>query len=85
MRQKDRAAERLMNFRFLVPAEAELLDAVDYYNSQSEGLGYEFALEVKRTKERIIQYPEAWPQISKRTRRCRTNRFPHGSYLSDRK
>lgn len=27
-----------MNITFLPPAEAELLDAVAYYNSQSEGL-----------------------------------------------
>ncbi len=45
---------------------------------QSEGLGYEFAAEVKKTIERIIQYPEAWTKLSKRTRRCRTNRFPYG-------
>lgn len=67
-----------MNITFLAPAEAELLDAVAYYNTQSEGLGYEFAAEVKRTIERIIQYPEAWFQLSKRTRRCRTSRFPYG-------
>lgn len=67
-----------MDITFLAPAQAELLDAVAYYNTQSEGLGYEFAAEVKRTIERIIQYPEAWVQLSKRTRRCRTNRFPYG-------
>lgn len=67
-----------MNITFLAPAEAELLDAVAYYNLQGEGLGYEFAAEVKRTIERIIQYPEAWFQLSKRTLRCRTNRFPYG-------
>jgi len=67
-----------MNITFLVPAETELLDAVAYFNSQSEGLGYEFAAEVKKTIERIVQYPEAWFQLSKRTRRCRTNRFPYG-------
>ena len=67
-----------MNITFLAPAEAELLDAVDFYNSQSEGLGYEFAAEIKRTIERIVRYPEAWVQLSKRTRRCRTNRFPYG-------
>lgn len=67
-----------MHIKFLAPAEAELLDAIAYYNTQSEGLGYEFAAEVKRTIERIIQYPEAWFQLSKRTRRCRTNRFPYG-------
>lgn len=67
-----------MHIKFLAPAEAELLAAIAYYNTQSEGLGYECAAEVKRTIERIIQYPEAWFQLSKRTRRCRTNRFPYG-------
>lgn len=67
-----------MNIKFLAPAEDELLEAVTYYNMQSEGLGYEFAAEVKRTIERIIQYPEAWFPLSKRTHRCRTNRFPYG-------
>lgn len=45
---------------------------------QSEGLGYEFAAEIKKTIERIIQYPEAWAKLSEHTRRCRTNRFPYG-------
>jgi plasmid stabilization system protein ParE len=67
-----------MNVDFLKPAEAEFLEAVAYYNQQSEGLGYEFAAEVKRTIERIIGFPDAWPKLSERTRRCRTNRFPYG-------
>lgn len=67
-----------MKIEFLAPAEIELIDAISYYNMQSEGLGFEFAAEVKRTIERIIQYPEAWSKLSKRTRRCRTNRFPYG-------
>ena len=67
-----------MEIKFLAPAEVEFLDAISYYNMQSEGLGYEFAAEVKKTIERIIQYPEAWAKLSKRTRRCRTNRFPYG-------
>lgn len=67
-----------MEIAFLAPAEAEFNDAISYYNMQSEGLGYEFAAEVKRTIQRIIRYPEAWTKLSKRTRRCRTNRFPYG-------
>jgi hypothetical protein len=63
---------------FLTPAKAELAKAVSYYNTQSEGLGYDLAAEVKKTLERIVQYPDAWPMLSKRTRRCRTNRFPYG-------
>lgn len=67
-----------MLVEFLEVAEAEFIEAVDYYNRQSEGLGYEFAAEVKRTIGRILQYPDAWPKLSARTRRCRTNRFPYG-------
>ena len=67
-----------MKIEFLHPARLEFTDAVSYYNQQSEGLGYEFAAEVNRTLGRIAQYPEAWPKLSKRTRRCRTNRFPYG-------
>jgi plasmid stabilization system protein ParE len=67
-----------MMVEFLDTAKAELVDAIDYYNTESEGLGYEFAAEVKRTIERIVQYPHAWSPISERTRRCRTKRFPYG-------
>jgi hypothetical protein len=70
-----------MKIEFLPPARAELTDAISYYNLQSEGLGYEFAAEVKRTLERIVQYPHAWFKLSKRTRRCRTNRFPYDYLL----
>ena len=74
-----------MKIQFLPPAKAELMDAISYYNMQSEGLGYEFAAEVKRTIERIIQYPDAWFNLSKRTHRCRTNRFPYGIIYQVRK
>ena len=67
-----------MKIEFLPPARAELTDAISYYNTQSEGLGYEFAAEIKKTLGRIAQYPDAWFKLSKRTRRCRTNRFPYG-------
>ena len=67
-----------MRIDFLDPADAEFIETIAYYNLQSEGLGYEFAAEVKRAIERILQYPKAWAPLSKRTRRCRTNRFPYG-------
>ena len=67
-----------MRIDFLDPAETEFIEAIAYYNLQSKGLGYEFAVEIKRAMERILQYPKAWAPLSKRTRRCRTNRFPYG-------
>jgi hypothetical protein len=67
-----------MEIIFLSPARDELNEAIAYYSGQSEGLGYEFAAEVKKTLERIVQYPNAWFKLSNRTHRCRTNRFPYG-------
>jgi plasmid stabilization system protein ParE len=67
-----------MKVEILAVAEAELAEAVSYYNAQSEGLGYEFAAEVQQTIARILRYPDAWTRLSERTRRCRTKRFPYG-------
>lgn len=67
-----------MKIRILSCAEQELADAVDYYNEQCAGLGYEFAAEVKNTFSRIASFPNAWPHFSRRTRRCITDRFPYG-------
>jgi hypothetical protein len=67
-----------MNVQFLEPAWSELIEAVEFYNGQKEGLGFEFSDEIRTTIERIIQYPDAWTLISKRTRRCRTSRFLYG-------
>lgn len=67
-----------MNIRILSSAEQEFAEAVDYYNDQCSGLGFEFAAEVKSTLARIASFPNAWPLFSQCTRRCMTNRFPYG-------
>jgi len=67
-----------MVVKFLAPAQAELVEAVAYYESRKQGLGSQFTEEIKRTIQRILRFPEAWAPISRRTRRCRTNRFPYG-------
>ena len=67
-----------MNVRILSVAEQEFLDSVSYYNNESPGLGFEFAAEVQATIERIKNNPDAWTLLSRRTRRCLTNRFPFG-------
>jgi len=54
-----------MKLRLLTCAELELAEAVDYYNSQFAGLGFEFAAEVKAALERIVSCPSAWPRFSK--------------------
>ena len=74
-----------MRIEFLDPAKQEFAEAIAFYNEQSEGLGFRFALEIKRTLSRILQHPNAWNPISKRTRRCRTDGFPFGVIYQVRK
>jgi len=64
--------------RFLAEAEAELDDAVAYYEAQLAGLGSDFAAEVQAGIARIKEYPEAWQLLGRRVRRYRLNRFPYG-------
>lgn len=67
-----------MNIIILTHAEEEFIEAVEYYNVQCPGLGYEFAAEITTTLNRISSFPEAWARISPRTRRYITNKFPYG-------
>lgn len=67
-----------MKWFFHPLAEQELDKAVDYYEDCLAGLGLDFAREIHAAIHRIIQYPEAWSQISENTRRCLVSRFPFG-------
>ncbi|KAF1082026.1 MAG: hypothetical protein GQF41_1666 [Candidatus Rifleibacterium amylolyticum] len=66
-----------MKVRILSCAEAELAAAVDYYNEQYPGLGYDLAAEARECLRRIAAYPDAWPHFIETTRRCLLNRFPY--------
>jgi plasmid stabilization system protein ParE len=66
-----------MKHRFLEPAWAELQEAVEHYDARRPGLGDELGAEVRKTIDRILNHPNAWPRIAKRTRRCRVTRFPY--------
>lgn len=67
-----------MTFSFHPAARTELNQAVDYYQECEPDLGYEFLEEIYATIARILQYPDAWSRLSRRTRRCLAKRFPYG-------
>jgi hypothetical protein len=67
-----------MKFYFHEDAELEFDKAIEYYEGCQTGLGLEYAQEIYAAIKRIIQFPEAWPPLSKKTRRCLVNRFPFG-------
>lgn len=63
----------------IVPvAEAELQDAVRYYESQRPGLGVEFAAAVEEACRNIKEYPRAWQKVSGGARRSLLRRFEYG-------
>jgi hypothetical protein len=65
-----------MKISVLDAAQFELDDAIDYYEEQRVGLGFEFAEEVLQALERIYHHPEAWSPLSSSVRRCLVIRFP---------
>ena len=67
-----------MRFYFHPRAVREFDEAVQYYEDCQIGLGLEFAEEVYAAIRRISEYPDAWSEMSKNTRRCLMNRFPFG-------
>jgi hypothetical protein len=67
-----------MAIRFLEIAQSEFDETVEYYNSESPGLGDSFLLEVLNAIEQIKLFPNAWHPFSDVTRRCQLRRFPYG-------
>ena len=65
-------------YRFTCAALTELTQAILYYEQRENGLGTAFLNEIEATLNRLLQNPTAWHQLSLRTRRCRTHRFPFG-------
>ena len=67
-----------MIVEIVAAAEAELEDAIAYYNAQRTGLGNEFAVEVYAAIRKIIDYPNAWQRVSGGARRCLLHKFDYG-------
>jgi len=66
-----------MKYSFHPSAKKELNEAIDYYNDCQDKLGLESSKEVYKSIQIILQFPQAWSQLSKNTRRCLVNRFPY--------
>jgi len=61
-------------------AEAELLDARDWYEDQRPGLGAAFTTEVEMVLARIVQTPLTYPRVQGNIRRALVRRFPYVIY-----
>ena len=64
--------------RFLSPAEREIAQAAQYYNSKVPNLGTEFLREVKYAVKRLEADPEVAQAVRGDVRRWLIRRFPFG-------
>ncbi len=67
-----------MTYSFHPEAEIEFNASVDYYEDRQVSLGLEFAHEVYKTIQSILEFPTAWQILDGSIRRCLVNRFPFG-------
>lgn len=61
----------------LPAAELEVIEAVDYYEARTPGLGLAFLAEVERAYDTVREHPKRWPRQTPRVRRYRLRRFPY--------
>lgn len=61
-------------------AEADLVNARDWYERQRAGLGAAFLLCVEEVFERIDRTPETYVAVYQDIRRAFTRRFPYAVY-----
>lgn len=62
-------------------AEDDLQESIDFYNLQKEKLGFEFAKEVNDTFERLRSNYLQYPEVHKKLRKARLNRFPFNVFF----
>jgi len=58
-------------------AEAELLQAIDWYERRGPGLGADLLRCVDACLERIRRHPEAYPVVHRSARMAIVRRFPY--------
>lgn len=57
--------------------DAEVTEAVQFYEARSPGLGWALIEEVQRSLAQIVATPDAYQQIGRRVRRKPLWRFPY--------
>jgi len=72
-----------MTFDFHPEAEVEFGEAVAFYEDHAEGLGLDFAAEVREAINRAVTMPLAWMQIDEGVRRVLVHRFPFAVLYSE--
>jgi toxin ParE1/3/4 len=66
----------MIGYRFLLPAEEEMIAASVFYEAATSGLGADFLDEVQRIINILRGHPELGPLVGRGLRRALLHRFP---------
>ena len=66
----------MIGYRFLTPAEDEMVEAALFYEAASPGLGDSFLDDVQRVIDSLREYPYADVGIDEHLRKMLLSRFP---------
>ncbi len=66
-----------MKIKFLPKAQQELLETIEFYETQLQELGVLFYHEVAEAVEMIGFFPQSWQKITKISRKCCLHKFPY--------
>jgi plasmid stabilization system protein ParE len=66
---------------FTPAAQAEILEARDWYAARGPELAARFTAEIETVVERIAAAPQQFPVVFRDVRRVRCRRFPYGLFF----
>lgn len=71
-----------MPYQIIIRPEAEndIIDAFDWYEARSPGLGLEFVRCIDASFDMILESPELYQYVYKNIRRALPQRFPYGIF-----
>ena len=75
-----------MKITILQPAQLEIIEAFEYYEYSSKGLGFQFLNEIDYSINMIRDFPDLWTKLTPKSkiRKCVIKKFPYCIYyLSD--
>ena len=66
---------------FTQAARTELIDAQDWYEAETPGLGRSFRAEIDSAVQRMVENPQQFPIVFKTLRRARAKKFPYALFF----
>jgi plasmid stabilization system protein ParE len=73
----------VIGYRFLPPAEEEMVEASLFYEAESAELGFEFLDDVQRVIDSLREHPKLGQTVGRGLRRVLLRRFPFSLIYSE--